>query len=447
MQQDLTFFGRPWPAARPAGGAGEHLPAWLAARQLLWKRLAVGLALLLFVVDGIRVWGMTTGDFMLHHGFAQRFVWGTFMYEDGVHLPYPPVWGMAFVPLCFFSLHVARVIAYPTTYLALALLLWVLHRLTRERLPLGRDALFWSTAAALALGARFVEREMQDCGPNMVLVALTWLGIYFWTRGRERQGAACMGLAIGLKCTAAVFIGYFLLKRQWRMAALSAGCALLVLLAPLLWMVPQDYLLHMHTWIGNVLHGLRQPDPSWGILGQEKVQNLSLRTALARYLIHLEPGHVARLHHPLYVEFLNLPHALAGGLIRLVTLGFVGALAWTMRGRLEERRDLRTLWECAAVSLVGLLLSPITWEQHCVAAVPALYLLMRTAWARGGLPGWIRRVLAAYVVLVLVLNRDLVGMSLSYLLLSYHVITWCLIALLAACLALARRELPAVASA
>jgi hypothetical protein len=77
-----------------------------------------------------------------------------------------------------------------------------------------------------------------------------------------------------------------------------------------------------------------------------------------------------------------------------------------------------------------LLLSPLTWGQHCVGVIPALYLILRDAFFRREFPKPAAIVLGAYCVLILVLNRGLIGKEGTYLLDSYYTTTWCLGALL-----------------
>src|SRR5205823_12298222 len=126
----------------------------------------------------------------------------------------------------------------------------------RSQLPLSRDARFRATALGLILTSRFIDRELIECGPNLALVALTWLGIALWISRRELLGGISLGLAIALKCTPALFLLYFAWKRQWKMAVVTLLAALLFTLAPLVRQGPRDYALHMRTWIGNLTRGI-----------------------------------------------------------------------------------------------------------------------------------------------------------------------------------------------
>jgi hypothetical protein len=191
---------------------------------------------------------------------------------------------------------------------------------------------------------------------------------------------------------------------------------------------PAEFVRTFGPWAGNACAGVGQVDPSHGVLGPEPLQNLSLRPALARFLMHLPPGHKGRFDHPLSIDCLNLSPAAAGAMIKLALAGLLFGVAWMFRRPVRDRNSPAVVWECAAVSLLILLYSPITWGQHCVGVLPALFLLCRSRYAA---PARFR----AYGALIVLLNRGVVGKEFTYLLNNYHVTTWCLLGLLAAVMA------------
>jgi hypothetical protein len=170
---------------------------------------------------------------------------------------------------------------------------------------------------------------------------------------------------------------------------------------------------------------------------------MSLRPSLARYLMHLPAGHPGRYDGPGYFDFFNFTPATAATIIKVVTLALGIYAARRIRPRAEPRACVGIAWECAAVSLLLLLVSPITWGQHCVGVLPAAYLICRQAARDGRLPRSMTATLAVYCVINLVLNRGLIGTELTWLLDSYHLPTFSLLAL--AIVVLANRPEPAAA--
>ncbi|HVA49965.1 MAG TPA: glycosyltransferase family 87 protein [Pirellulales bacterium] len=407
----------------PLGWAKDH------ERQLRW--IVVVVAIAVFAVQWVRsAVNVEDGDFYLHWQFACRFVQHKLLYAEGLHIPYPPFWAMGWSPIAALSLPAAKMLCYPLSAAALVVLLWTLDRLTRQQLGLSSTRRFWATAAALAIASRFLVRELPECGPNLMLLALTWSAIYLWTRHRDLAAGTCLGFGAALKCTPAIFIAYFAWRRQWKLALTGTAAAAIVSLAPALWQGTADYERHVRLWLRHLSLGAGQVDPTVGVLGPETLQNLSLRPAIARWLMHLPPGHPSRLDQPGYVEFLDLAPALAGRVTKGVLLALLACVAWMVRKPVTDRGDTALLWECAAVGVLALLLSPITWYQHCVALLPAFYLLTRTAAAGGRVAPWMYAVVAAFIAIVIVLNRGVIGRDATLLLASYHLTTWAILSVL-----------------
>ena len=208
-------------------------------------------------------------DFRLHWSFGQRFIAGEYLYQIG-HTPYPPFWGMACAPLSFLPRRWAHVVAYPIGLGSLAVLVILLNRLTRRSLPLAREPLFWATTLALALSSRFIIRELPECGPNLLMVALAWGAIALWRRGRDDVAGLCLGLAIALKCTQSLFVPYFVLKRQWRMVGATTAFTLLFSVLPVLRQGPALYERHLAASGANCWKGLRNPTPPWACSARKR---------------------------------------------------------------------------------------------------------------------------------------------------------------------------------
>jgi hypothetical protein len=284
----------------------------------------------------------------------------------------------------------------------------------------------------VALSLRFLTRDLIDCGQNTAIVLIAWSGVWCWTRRHDLPAGILLGLATALKWTPGLFIAYFAWKRQWKTVIVGLVSTALFTVAPAIRQGPHFYLAHMSTWAAGAWAGAIDPDPSRGVLGEEHFKNISLRPALARFLMRLPPGHVGRVNHPLYFDFFDLPPPVAGLIIKSTLAALLLGFAWLFRGRITSRNETGVVWECACLSLLILLFSPITWRNHCVAVLPACYLLSHLALERRGLPRWMTGLMVFYVAAVPLLNRDLLGAKTSFLLDSYHILTWAVLALLAA---------------
>src|SRR5438067_3660971 len=319
-----------------------HITTAISKRERSWRRLVMAAAILVLLICAFRaIYKSADGDFKLHWELGRRFLAGKFLYADGLDVPYPPFWALAHAPAALLPMPIAKAVLFPLGIGALALLLEILRRLAAatQAFPLDDARAFWVAAIALFFAAQYVIRDMAELGINTVLVALSWLGIYLWSQRRDIAGGVSLGVAIALKCTPAIFVAYFLWKRQWRMVAASGMAAVLFTLAPMLWQGRVSYSNHITTWLVSAWKGFGGSDPSLGVLGPEPLQNRALRPALARYLMYLPAGHPGRATHQLYFDALNLSPGLAGWIIRVILLVLVATAMWWSRRPVHTRND------------------------------------------------------------------------------------------------------------
>ena len=443
---------------RPTGNGGLFVQGgrlgfesidWAKLRRFRWIPIASAAAWVMVV--WIQIIIRPQGDFPLHFELGRRLARGVFIYEGGLDFVYPPFWAMVHAPLHLFGVRAAQIIVYPLAVVAIAALVRTLQRLSERSMPLSPDASFWSTTLAILLGSLFLGRDLPEVGVNTALVAMSWLSVYFWSKERDIAGGVVLGMAGALKCTPLLFVAWFILKRQWKIAAAACAAFALFTLSPVLVSGPDQYARMMETWIARVVQGLGDFDPSRGPLGEEKVENISLRPALARYLMHLPYGHMGRPEtsdnprhpsnppSPYYFQFLDLPVFWAGMVARLLMAALFIWMVWLMRHRPVSRNSVEILWECAAVSILILLFSPITWVQHAVGVLPALYLICRAAFAGFSLSRLQTAAMGAFVIFCTLMSRFLFGRDFIKIANAYRVKTLGFILLLGVVLAFRQR--------
>lgn len=383
----------------------------------------LALALIVVVICAVRTISKTAdGDFKLHWEFGRRFLAGEFLYTHP-H-PYPPFWAMVHAPLALLPLPVAKAVLFPAGVAALAGLISILGRMASAEFELDATKGFWVATFALVLASRYVIRDMAEVGANTSLVLLTWLAIYLWRRKRDALAATSLGAAIALKCTPALFAAFFLWKRQWRMAGLTAAATAGFTLAPMIWQGPASYTAHLRTWASSAWLATNSIDPN-AVTAWDPLRNMSLGATLGTYLETSTP-------------------AVRRGLVTITLLALVCTVFGWCHRRPSARDDPRLVWEFSAVGIVMLLLSPVTWGQHCVALLPACYFVVALIITRRQLPGWMWVLLGTYVLFVLVLSRDVVGRDLALRLGSYHIETLAMLGLLAVVLGARRWHISAM---
>lgn len=396
-----------------------------------WRRWAVGAFVLVAALQMLRVVREPEGDFHLHWQFGKRLVADQYLYDvNGLDLPYLPFWAVAHAPLSFLPMHIAQICILPIFAIAAYALLRILARLSARTWPVEERFAFWGAILVILLASRFWVRDILECGVNLALVALAWGAFWCWRHRRDFAGGTLLGFAIALKLTPALFLAWFAWKRQWKITFATTFVAGALFLSPLCFMDWPSFQNVHQVWWHHASRGLLAENPVNGVLGEESIQNVALRPALGRYLIALPEGHNARFNHPWAVEVFHLSPKAAGWVVRLVIVSLVVSVAWRFRRPVRSRREPALLWEAAAVSVMILLLSPLTWGQHCVGVIPAVYFLVRRAFHERSMTRADWTVLTLYSLFILVLNRGLIGKQGTYLLDSYYVTTWCLAAIL-----------------
>ena len=285
---------------------------------------------------------------------GQAWLQGRSLYADGavfatqvgLDLPftYPPLAAIAFSPLALVSLPMASVAITATTWVLLMVSIWiVLTRLgVAEDWPSGGEPAWlrrcWLAAGIVALSVTWFEPIRANFSFGQVNVILMALVIADCVPRRTRWPRGLLvGLAIALKLTPAVFLLYFVLRRDHRavltaVASFVAATALGFLLA---WADSREY------WT----HTVRNTD---------RIGSASLNTN------QNAAGALARLGLGESTHFVVWTAAC------LATLALT---VWAVRRVLAAGEPTLAL---ICVALFGLVVSPVSWSHHWVWALPTV---------------------------------------------------------------------------
>ncbi|MCV7150723.1 glycosyltransferase family 87 protein [Mycolicibacterium pyrenivorans] len=269
-----------------------------------------------------------------------------FQTKGGLDLPftYPPLAAVLFSPFALLSLDGASVAITLTTLILLvvstAILLtrldvWPTTRVTGEPAWARRG---WLAAAIVAPAVLFCEpiRSNFDFGQiNVVLMTLVIADCVPrrtpWPRGM------LLGLAIALKLTPAVFLLYFLLRRDTRALLVTAASAVVAMLLgfAFAWRDSWEY------WTETVRNTDR--------IGTATLNtNQNIAGALAR---------------------LGLGEGERFVLWTVACFVVLGLTIWAGRRALRAGQPVLAL---ICVAMFGLVVSPVSWSHHWVWAVPAV---------------------------------------------------------------------------
>lgn len=267
---------------------------------------------------------------------AKAFVAGKPIYDlgyevFGISLPftYPPLAAVAFTPLTLVPVSVAGLILSLGTLASV----WWVARLALEHLGVDRPAVMAVWALPVLSLLEPVRETVAFGQVNAILMAMVATDALYRSKDRLSTGVLA-GIAASLKLTPAVFIVYFLVRRQYRAAAVMAGTAV----ASTLFAAALAPALSWQYFTDTLINTSRIGDPAY-------LTNQSIFGAVAR----ISSPEVADQIWPVAVLFL---------------LALAVAAAWRVRSN-----PLATLM---VVSLIALLASPVSWSHHWVWIIVAV---------------------------------------------------------------------------
>ncbi|MGB7363180.1 MAG: glycosyltransferase 87 family protein [Rhodococcus sp. (in: high G+C Gram-positive bacteria)] len=343
------------PSAPPYSGPGAAIPrpVILLAKAAVCVGLVAGILFNFVGLPPLREWGSIYRlDLDVYRIGGRALLDGVNLYgalpRTSVNIPlpftYPPMAAVSFAPMALLPLTWASAIMTVMTMVLLAVTIAVC---LRSLVSMSTSTTVWITGGitSFAFALEPVWSTLDYGQINVVLMCLVVLDTLSkktpWPRG------LLIGFVAAVKLTPAVFVLYFLLRRQYR-AALMSGLSFLGFTA----------IGFMATFDDSVQYWTEVLFDSGRIGGPGYVSNQSLTGMLAR--LGLEPG----------------PRTVAWVLCSAV----VGVLALiAIRRALRAEEYVLALGVNAAL---GLLISPVSWSHHWVWTVPLLMAFVHIGVAR-----------------------------------------------------------------
>jgi alpha-1,2-mannosyltransferase len=201
-------------------------------------------ALLLTLVVALWLWQWVIAmhdprDFGVYYRTGQRILAGQSIYDyaDDSKLcyKYSPLFAFAFAPLALLPLRVAQALWFLVNAAATAALFPLAYRTgavggASGAAPLGRHV-FWVYLAAFGLSARYAFLNATSGQVVAIQLALVLAAVLLVERERPWLGGLLLGLAILIKISPVLLVGYLLLRRRYQAVVatgvLSVGWALL----------------------------------------------------------------------------------------------------------------------------------------------------------------------------------------------------------------------------
>lgn len=312
-----------------------------------------------------------------------QFWQGTNIY-DRMYFPNPPIMPITLYPL----MTLPPVAAAMSWFLIKAALTTVTLLICFDAVRVRGKPLppFFQTAVLL-LALRPILGDLHHGNINLLILFFLAAMYQAWRKGRENLAGLMLGLAIAFKVTPALFVPYFLYKRSWRTVGWTfAGLVLFLLVVPSAVVGPRFNALCFSTWCQRIV----TPFIVEGNASPQEA-NQSMVGVMTRLLTEIQPG-TDRYDVQFDLNVASLPPNVVAMLVKAVSLGFIGLLAFLCRTKDPDRTNVRYMGEVALVVLAMLFLSERSWKHHFVTLVfPFTYLMSElfspriTPKARGGI--------------------------------------------------------------
>jgi hypothetical protein len=402
-----------------------------ARRQQHLLILSAIIMIILFV-DGVFI---RTNDYMVHLSFGEVFIKGDIssesFHDDLLKGSMYPIFrtmldGIISIPNYYFT----RAFIFIGSVVALIYSINVWQRLAAIRYPLPQQQVFASITLSLLAVAPFLTRDFNEAGLQIYLLFMLTLAAQTWKSGARITSGFWLALAVSYKATPLLFLPFLIWKREWRTASAMAVWLVVLSLTPAIWLGWNGMIEGHVSWIERLekSHDHVEAYPSLGIIEQPTQNNLGLRALVARYVESHPEGHPLFIDHPLFFQFGNIESPSAKITVWVILFLMATFVAIRFRHRWNTSQmgaDMAPEWSVAILACA--LLSPITWKQHLVVALPCILLAVSSTIACTPPKRSRVLILALVFAVLIILRRYLFGPELSNVFHSYKFDTIALI--------------------
>jgi len=391
-----------------------------------WRRLVVAGFALVLVIHLVAILHRRQhqgGDFDVHRNFGQGFLERLPQCGGGC-FNYMPIAAMFYAPLAMAPAEVTFICRYVVALLCL----WLFLKWLTDMLPanVSSQRRFLIVALTLLFCLKYIIRDLDDAGPHLILVGMLVAGMNLARRGKDVAGGFCFALAIVLKMTPGLILPYLAWKRRWRLLLVTVTAIAVLIVSPALWLGTSLWWNCQKQWndvafcvfSGKEHAGMNENDL--------RIQNQSLKMALMHPLVVYPEGHSMRSASEIFSAF-DLPVQQARLLANLAMAGLLGFF-WLRTRQAGSGNGAAVMpQELAGLFLLMVLFSPVTWVQHLVFALPAVFFILADERRK---PWPVQFALGIYLVLALILNREILGKENYLFLLACHIHTAAMLILL-----------------
>jgi hypothetical protein len=281
--------------------------------------------------------------------------------------PNPPVMAVLLLPLAQLPPMAAALAWF---YLKVGMTLLALRWVFALAADAGRPFPPWAQALTVLLSLRPIMGDLTHGNVNLFILFLVVAALTAYRRGRDLLAGVVLALAASCKVTPALFLLYFLWKREWRVLAGAAlGLALFLWPGP----VPSMYLgfrenqQQLVSWYREMVFPYVVEGKVTSEYANQSLPGAVYRLATSSPSVVTYPDNVYTPAQ--YDNVLALTRGQARWVVKGCLALFALLAAAACRTPTPPRQGWRLAAEFSLVVLGMLLFSERTWKHHCVTLV------------------------------------------------------------------------------
>jgi alpha-1,2-mannosyltransferase len=351
---------------------------------------------------------------------------------DHFNYPNPPIMALLLSPLVAIPNPIVGAFVWFFLKIGMTLLAlgWVFRLIESEEVRFPT----WAKGVTVLLSLRPVMSDLIHGNVNLFILFLVIAAVFAYQRGRPFVSGVVVALAIACKVTPALFIPYFLWKRQWKaLAGCAVGLGLFLFVVPSAFFGWQDNNEKLLAWTKQMI----LPFVAKGEVTSEH-NNQSVPGLAHRLLTHAPSSSTYVNDQKVATEYHNvvsLDPRTAGLIVKGCMALFALLVVWSCRTPSTIRPGWRSAAEFSIVVLGMLLFSERTWKHHAVTLLlPFAVLCYYLAACRP--TGWVRNAVVASLgtaaLLMAATSTGLLGSRLGELGQVYGAFVWAYVVLLGA---------------
>jgi alpha-1,2-mannosyltransferase len=233
----------------------------------------------------------------------------------------------------------------------------------------------WARVVTVLLSLRPIIGDLHHGNVNLFILFLVVAGLAAFRYRRDLLCGLLIGLAVACKVTPALFIPYFLWKRQWRVLA---GCAAGLILflwpgfVPALFLGWNENQQQVRSWYMEMVYPFVVEGKVTSDHPNQSAPGLIARLAThsASFSTYVKDANGNDIYTPTeYDNLLNLSQSQARWLVKGFMALFALVVVWRCRTPTTPRDNWRLGAEFSLILLGMLMFSERTWKHHCVTLV------------------------------------------------------------------------------